>query len=98
MIVGEIRHGQIAIIDRIRETVRLSEGLQQDGTLSPAARPRALDCLSRFGQRLNEMHASSVRTAGTNALRRASDSDDFRKEAEQALGHPIEVISGIEEA
>jgi len=98
MIVGEHRHGQIAVIDRIRETVRLSEGLNRHGTLTEAARHRALECLARFGQRLRDMHASSVRTAGTSALRRASDSQDFRKQAEDALGHPIEVISGIEEA
>ncbi len=98
MIVGELRHGQIAIIDRIRETVRLSEGLDEHGSLTEAARLRALECLSRFGQRLHDMHASSVRTAGTSALRRARDSRAFRKDAENALGHPIEVISGIEEA
>ena len=98
MIVGEFRHGQLAIIDRIKETVRLSEGLDEQGSLTPAARQRALECLSRFGQRLQDMHASRVRTAGTSALRRASDSPAFRKDAERALGHPIEVISGIEEA
>lgn len=98
MIVGEMRHGQLTIIDRLRETVRLSEGLTSKGPLSKAARKRALDCLSRFGERLRDMHASSVRTAGTSTLRRASDSREFRREAETALGHPIEVISGIEEA
>jgi len=98
MIVGELRHGQLAIIDRIRETVRLSEGLDQQGSLTEAARQRALECLARFGQRLRDMCASSVRTAGTSALRRASDSSAFRRDAERALGHPIEVISGIEEA
>ena len=98
MIVGEFRHGQLAIIDRLKETVRLSEGLKDKGRLTAPARARALDCLSRFGERLRDMHASSVRTAGTSALRRAADSDDFRKAAEKALGHPIEVISGIEEA
>lgn len=98
MIVGELRHGQLAIIDRIRETVRLSEGLDEYGSLTEAARQRALECLARFGQRLQDMRASSVRTAGTSALRRASDSSDFRRDAERALGHPIEVISGTEEA
>ena len=98
MIVGEFRHGQFAIIDRLKETVRLSEGLKDKGNLSEAARKRALDCLSRFGERLRDMAASTVRAAGTSALRRASDSGDFRQEAERALGHPIEVISGIEEA
>jgi len=98
MIVGELRHGQLAIIDRIRETVRLSEGLSVNGTLTEPAKRRALECLSRFGERLRDMQASSVRTAGTSTLRRASDSNAFRKEAEKALGFPIDVISGIEEA
>ena len=98
MIVGEFRHGQLAIIDRLKETVRLSEGLKSRGNLTEAARRRALDCLSRFGERLRDMHAGSVRAAGTSALRRAADSGAFRREAEEALGHPIEVISGIEEA
>ena len=98
MIVGELRHGQISIIDRLRETVRLAEGLGQDGQLAEEAKQRALDCLARFGERLRDMHASSVRAAGTNALRRARDSQKFMAEAEAALRHPIEVISGIEEA
>ena len=98
MIVGELRHGQLTIIDRIRETVRLSEGLKGKGPLAEPAKARALECLSKFGERLRDMHASSVRTAGTSTLRRATDSAQFQRAAEKALGHPIEVISGIEEA
>jgi exopolyphosphatase / guanosine-5'-triphosphate,3'-diphosphate pyrophosphatase len=98
MIVGALRFGQLTIIDRLRETVRLSEGLTRNGNLSPAARQRALECLSRFGERLRDMHASRVRAAGTSTLRRARDGEAFREEAEKALGHPIEVISGREEA
>ena len=98
MIVGELRHGQLIIIDRLRESVRLSEGLEVSGEISDAARDRALYCLSRFGERLRAMHASSVRAAGTSTLRRAQDSREFRARAERALGHPSEVISGIEEA
>ncbi len=98
MIVGALRFGQLTIIDRLRETVRLSEGLTRNGNLSPVARQRALECLSRFGERLRDMHASRVRAAGTSTLRRARDGEAFREEAEKALGHPIEVISGREEA
>ncbi len=98
MIVGELRHGQLAILDRIRETVRLAEGLSASGDIAPGARARALDCLSRFGERLREVHASNVRAAGTSTLRRAREDTTFMADAEQALGHPIEVISGIEEA
>jgi len=98
MIVGELRHGQLAIIDRIKETVRLAEGLSPNGDLSADARQRALDCLSRFGERLRDMRAGSVRAAGTSTIRRAREDTSFMSEAEALLGHPIEVISGIEEA
>ncbi len=98
MIVGELRHGQLAILDRIRETVRLAEGLSDKGDISPDARKRAIDCLSRFGERLRDVHASNVRAAGTSTIRRAREDSTFMAEAEGALGHPIEIISGIEEA
>ena len=98
MIVGELRHGQLAILDRLRETVRLAEGLSSSGDLSTDARVRALDCLSRFGERLRDIQAGRVRAAGTSTIRRAREDTGFMAEAESALGHPIETISGIEEA
>ena len=98
MIVGELRHGQLAILDRIRETVRLAEGLSPKGDLLDDARERAIGCLSRFGERLRDMHAGSVRAAGTSTIRRAREDSSFMREAEEALGHPIEIVSGIEEA
>ena len=98
MIVGELRHGQLIIIDRIRETVRLAEGLSSSGDLSRDARARAIECLSRFGERLRDMRAGSVRAAGTSTIRRAREDTGFMAEAEAALGHPIDVISGLEEA
>jgi exopolyphosphatase/guanosine-5'-triphosphate,3'-diphosphate pyrophosphatase len=98
MIVGELRHGQLAVLDRIRETVRLAEGLSGSGDIAPAARERALDCLARFGERLRDIRAGKVRAAGTSTIRRAREDSTFMAEAEEALGHPIEIVSGLEEA
>ena len=44
------------------------------------------------------MKAESVRVVGTNTLRRAKRKGAFLDRARAALGHPIEIISGIEEA
>ena len=44
------------------------------------------------------MPASAVRVVGTNTLRTAHNAADFLVRAEEALGHSIETISGIEEA
>jgi exopolyphosphatase/guanosine-5'-triphosphate,3'-diphosphate pyrophosphatase len=78
--------------------VRLASGLDDDGALDAASQERALACLRRFGQRLRDMQAHQVRVVGTNTLRQARNSDEFLARAEEALGHPVEVISGIEEA
>ncbi len=98
MVVARYSHGQITIVDRLREMVRLAAGLDEHGRLSKDATDRALVALRRFGQRLQDMRAESVRVVGTNTLRKARRKAAFLERAREALGHPIEIISGIEEA
>jgi exopolyphosphatase / guanosine-5'-triphosphate,3'-diphosphate pyrophosphatase len=98
MVVARYSHGQLIILDRLREMVRLGAGLDEQGRLQREAMEAGLLCLERFGQRLQDMHAQSVRVVGTNTLRKAKRRGAFLDRACAALGHPIEVISGIEEA
>src|ERR1017187_5828117 len=98
MVVARYSHDQLVILDRLREMVRLAAGMGDGGRLDDAATERALRCLERFGQRLRAMRADSVRVVGTNALRRAKRKRWFLERARAALGHPIEIISGLEEA
>lgn len=98
MIVARIDGGQIRVVDRLQEMVRLAAGLDVHSRLTRVARERALMCLARFGERLRDMPRGSVRVVGTSTLRRARDIAKFLARAEHALGHPIEVISGQEEA
>jgi len=98
MVVARYSHGQLVILDRLREMVRLAAGLGVSGRLDEAATDRALRCLERFGQRLRAMRADGVRVVGTNALRLAKRKRWFLERARAALGHPIEIISGLEEA
>lgn len=98
MIVVAVVNGQLRVVDRIRERVALAEGLDADGCLTEEAMARSLACLERFGQRLAELPRGSVRAVGTNTLRRAGNADAFLEQASAALRHPIDVISGTEEA
>lgn len=98
MVVARYSHGQLIILDRLREMVRLAAGLDESGRLDRSAVETALACLHRFGQRLQDMKAESVRVVGTNTLRQAKRKGAFLDRARAALGHPIEIISGIEEA
>jgi exopolyphosphatase/guanosine-5'-triphosphate,3'-diphosphate pyrophosphatase len=98
MVVARYSHGQVLILDRLREPVRLAAGLDEQGRLTRESSERALACLERFGQRLRDMKAESVRVVGTNTLRQAKRRGAFMERARAALGHPIEIVSGIEEA
>jgi len=98
MIVGRFQNGQLQLIDRLREPVRLAAGLTDKHQLDPAVAQRALDCLERFGQRVRDLDPDNVRAVGTNTLRRLQSSAPFLDQAQRALGHSIEIISGIEEA
>lgn len=98
MVVARIVLGQLRIVDRIKENVRLAEGLDENGGLSEDALLRAHDCLQRFGQRLAELPRSHVRAVATNTVRRLRQPHNFLIPAEAALGHEIEIISGREEA
>jgi exopolyphosphatase / guanosine-5'-triphosphate,3'-diphosphate pyrophosphatase len=98
LVVARYSHGQLVVIDRMREMVRLGGGVGPDGRIDKQVAARALACLERFGQRLRDMHARSVRVVGTNALRISRRKQAFLERARDALGHPIEIISGMEEA
>ena len=98
LVVARYSHGQLVVIDRLREMVRLGAGVGEDGRIDKEVAARALACLQRFGQRLRDMHARSVRVVGTNALRVARRKQAFLERAREALGHPIEIVSGMEEA
>ncbi len=98
MVVARYTHGQLVILDRLREMVRLGAGLEADGRLNKDVAARALACLERFGQRLRDMRPDSVRVVGTNVFRRAKKKEAFIERAREAIGHPIEIVSGIEEA
>ncbi len=98
MVVARLENGQPQVVDRLRERVFLAAGLNKKGRLTGRARKRALTCLRLFGQRVQSLPADAVRAVGTNTLRRARNAEQFLEQAEATLGHPIEVIAGLEEA
>lgn len=82
----------------MREMVRLAAGLNEQNELSGEVIARARACLRHFGERIAELPRGTVRVVGTNTLRMARNAAVFISDAEAALGHSIDVISGYEEA
>ena len=98
MIVAREDDTALRVVDRIKTMVRIGEGLDARGRLDPRVATRALDALGQFGQRLAGFRSDRVRAVGTNTLREMADSDAFLERAREALGYPVEIVSGQEEA
>lgn len=96
--VARVVGKQIYPLDSLREMVRLAAGLGPDKRLDEESQARGLDCLKRFGERLRGFSPHAVRAVATNTLRVARNGSAFLKKAEAAIGFPIEVIGGHEEA
>ena len=96
--IGQLIHGRYRRIDYLKQTVRLGGGLDEHGVLNQESMQRGLDSLRQFAQRLDGFEPAHVRAVATQTLREARNRDDFLAQGSQALGHPVEVISGREEA
>lgn len=96
--IGRVEGSQILRQNYWKETIRLAAGLDEQKRLSRKAIETACECLARMNERLRGMAGDTVRAVGTETLRAAANIDEFLLEAQHALGFPIEVISGREEA
>ena len=96
--VGRVEGEQIFRLDTWRETLRFGAGVDLHGNITAKAQRDALGCLARFAERLRGLHPSAVRAVATNTFRVARNAAEFVPKAVAALGFPIDVIGGHEEA
>lgn len=98
LLVARREHGELRVLDRIKDMVRLGGGLDAEGRLEPAVQDRAFASLARFGQRLRGIPQDNLRAVGTQTFRRMRNANAFLMVAETALGCSIDIIAGREEA
>ncbi len=98
MIVARVDQGEIRPVERLGKKVQLAAGLNRHDELTAEAMKRGFSCLEQFAQYLSGKTFQAVRVVGTNALRKAHNSELFVEKAQSILGCPIEIIAGREEA
>ena len=99
MVVAKVENNDnILIIDRLKEHVRLGAGLNKDKILSSKTIDKGLLFLHQMRERLEGFDVNHVRIVGTDTLRKAKNGSVFLHQANEIMGHPIEIISGLEEA
>ena len=98
LLIAEIEGDQFEDIDRRMEVVRLGEGVDRTGMLSPAALDRTFAACDRYAEVLSLHGVTHVRFVATSASRDATNKDDFVAGVWARLGIAPEVITGAEEA
>ena len=96
--IGRLQHGRYQRIRYLKRVVRLGADLDETSRLREVGIQRGLDCLTEFAAWLEGMPAERIRAVATQTLREAANRDEFLARAQRVLDHPIEVISGREEA
>ncbi len=98
LVVVRVISGTVQILHKLKQKVRLAEGLSEEGFLSEEAIRRGLDTIKLFEKSISGFDPDSVRIVGTYTLRKAKNSHKFIKAARKVISYPVEIISGQEEA
>ncbi|MDN4503597.1 exopolyphosphatase [Alteromonadaceae bacterium BrNp21-10] len=98
LVVARIVADSVQILHRIKEKVRLAEGLDNRNVLRDDAMQRGLAILEVMAVSLQGLEPHNVRIVATYTLRKAKNARVFIKAARKILPYPIEIISGMEEA
>jgi len=81
-----------------REVTRLGQSVFRDGRISTEAMESVTAVLTRMAAMYRRLDVAGVRAVATSAVRDASNQAEFMARAAEALGSPVEIISGREEA
>jgi exopolyphosphatase / guanosine-5'-triphosphate,3'-diphosphate pyrophosphatase len=98
LMIGKLDGEQILPVSTWREGVRLAGGLDEKSALSESKIEEAVSALSRFRERLAAVSPERVRAVATSTYRVAKNAAELLSRSEAALGVPIDVVSGNEEA
>jgi len=86
------------IVSKHKRKVRLASGLDTQNNLDQSTMDAGWDCLQYFRDTLDTIQPIDIIITATAALRLAKNNDTFIQKADFILKHPINLISGIEEA
>lgn len=98
IVIEPLDAGKYRILDDEKVLVRLGEGLNQTGSIAPAAWERAMEALSRQKKIIDGYEVGSIEAVATSAVRKATNGAEFVSAIKSRIGLDVEVISGEEEA
>ncbi len=97
LVIMKNENNRLTSVDCRRELVRLAAGVDA-GRINHETKNRALRCLTHFNDYLRSFPSVQVSAVGTSAFRKLTKDQNFLKLAENALGQPIRILTGDDEA
>lgn len=98
LVIGELdRYGDIKILKKVREPVRLGQDVFATGQISPKAREKAIGAFRKFQKLMQDHGVTRAKAVATSAVRESGDRDLLIQEIKNATGISVEVIDGLEE-
>ncbi|MBI3682715.1 MAG: Ppx/GppA family phosphatase [Acidobacteria bacterium] len=91
-------NGEHEILAGDRQVTRLGESVFRDGEISRDALDSLCGVLERMSEAIGKLDVMGLRAVATSAVRDAGNQAEFLERASEAIGSPVEVISGLEEA
>ncbi len=92
------KDGSWCVLEKLRSTVRLSEGMTADNFLKEESIDRVLTAIEEFVKKAKEYKCASIAAVATAALRCAANKDLFLSRVKERAGIQFEIISGEQEA
>jgi len=98
LVVARVVADAVQVVSKVKQKVRLAEGLDDRNILSSEAISRGVSVLESMKESMQGIEPRAIRVVATHTLRRAKNSRAFLRQARKVLPFPIEIISGNEEA
>jgi exopolyphosphatase/guanosine-5'-triphosphate,3'-diphosphate pyrophosphatase len=98
IVMGYTPHFAYKLLDEVRETVRLAEGIGGDGRLQPEPMRRAVETMKLFHTFCRATGVEQIIPVATSAVREATNQAEFLARVREEAGLELRVLSAEEEA
>jgi exopolyphosphatase/guanosine-5'-triphosphate,3'-diphosphate pyrophosphatase len=96
--MGYTPHHSFKLLDEVRETVRLAEGVGEDGQLKPTPMARGVEAMKLFNSFCRSTGVQRVEPVATSAVRDATNQAEFLIRVERESGLKLRVLTTEQEA
>jgi exopolyphosphatase/guanosine-5'-triphosphate,3'-diphosphate pyrophosphatase len=97
VLVADVVRGRLEDVAHFVEMPELGPQVARTGSIGPRAKP-AIRALRSVLAKAAALHYETLVAAATEAVRQASDGEQFARQASEAIGAPVHVIPGKREA